>query len=391
MIDTQRLGALLRALIRDEVLEARVRTPAASPVRATSVIGPELPRPDPQSSQGTPPPGARAPVTSQEEVTANPARAVAPLVAGQTPAQPSAVLLLAERVAVPDEGTRATPSRTDNVAAREASPQRPALYAVPGGAGPSAALDLSDTGRMLLSALRMQESLAQGPAPGSAMQPTLRAVGSDASAPAASQAAPARPLVAVPPHSEFATDRLALQLKDAVEFSGVFYESHLAQWADDLRPRALLAHEPQARWPVAAEIAHTATAAAQAPGDYAAPMLRQQLEVLDTGRFVWAGELWPGQRGALVIEEDEPSAHPDPSAAMPRVARWRVRLTLDFAHLGTIDASLLLAGDSLDLALRCDAADVATQMRAAAPTLRAAIAERALDLDHISIADDRAA
>jgi len=322
MIDTQRLGALLRALVRDDAQTARLRTPAAIAVRPTDGVDPELDSPGAQVAH------VAAPVAQQ--------------------------------------AARVPPS--------------------------SAALELSDAGRMLLSALRVSGAPIDGvTVPRGAMQPVLVARDDDAADARGSAATRARPLVAVPPHSEYATDRLALQLKDAVEFSGVFYESHLAQWADDLRPRALLAHEPQARWPVAAEIAHTATAAAQAPGDYAAPMLRQQLEVLDTGRFVWAGELWPGQRGALVIEEDEPSAHPDASAGMARVARWRVRLTLDFAHLGTIDASLLLAGDSLDLALRCDAADVATQMRAAAPTLRAAIAERALDLDHISIADDRAA
>jgi hypothetical protein len=196
--------------------------------------------------------------------------------------------------------------------------------------------------------------------------------------------------VAVPPHSEYATDRLALQLKDAVEFSGVFYESHLAQWADDLRPRALLAHEPQARWPVAADIAQSAATPPHAPADFATPVLRQQLEVLDTGRFMWSGELWPGQRGALVIEEDAPSRHHDEPSAM-RTARWRVRLTLDFAHLGAIEASLLLAGDALDLGLRCDDAGAAARLRAEAPTLRAAIAERALDLDQMTIAHGRPA
>jgi flagellar hook-length control protein FliK len=113
--------------------------------------------------------------------------------------------------------------------------------------------------------------------------------------------------------------------------------------------------------------------------------------VLDNGRFLWTGELWPGQRGALVIEEDEPSRqHGDaPASALP--ARWRVRLTLDFAHLGAIEASLSLSGDTLDLGLHCDTPEVAVQLRAAAPTLRAAIAERALDLDHVSITDGRAA
>src|SRR5581483_12375707 len=94
---------------------------------------------------------------------------------------------------------------------------------------PSAALELSDAARVLLSALRADGLPLDGvTVPRSAMQPVL--VAHDAQQAQGSAPAGARPLVAVPPHSEYATDRLALQLKDAVEFSGVFYESHLAQW-----------------------------------------------------------------------------------------------------------------------------------------------------------------
>lgn len=319
MIDTQRLGAFLRALIRDDAQSARLRTPAAVAVRPASSIGPELAPPDPQLARVPPQASGRAP--------------------------------------------------------------------------PSAALQLSDTGRLLLSALRADAAPINGDTvPRSAMQPLLPAHENVDDTPAQPAAARARPLVAVPPHSEYATDRLALQLKDAVEFSGVFYESHLAQWADDLRPRALLAREPQARWPASADLAQAQApgAGASAPADYATPLLRQQLEVLDTGRFVWAGELWPGQKGALIIEEEEQPAH-RPGDAPARSARWRIRITLTFPRLGPIDAALTLAGDTVELGLRCDTPDVAQRLRTATPALRTAIAERALDLTHVSIADDCAA
>lgn len=317
MIDTQRLGALLRALVRDDT-EARLRTPAALAVRPVAAVGPELALPD------------------------------------------------AQRTPVPPQ------------AAAQAAP-------------PAASeLDLSDTGRLLLSALRAQGAPLNGvTVPRSATQPVLNGRDGAQDRSTSASAAPPRPLVAVPPHSEYATDRLALQLKDAVEFSGVFYESHLAQWADDLRPRALLAHEPQARWPAAGDLARAPGAGDTAPADYATPLLRQQLEVLDSGRFVWSGELWPGQPGSLAIEEEDTPPRRDGDAHAPP-ARWRIRMTLNFAQLGAIDAAFTLAGDSVELGLRCDAPDVAQRLRAATPALRTAIAERALDLAQVSIDDGQA-
>jgi flagellar hook-length control protein FliK len=357
MIDTQRLGALLRALIRDDAQDARLRTNGAAPVRPASRIGPELDAPDPQLAR--------------------------------VPAQVAAQAARAASASTTDEMTdRDSALRAGADAPRHSDSPRLAPNGAAGRAPPSAALELSETGRLLLSALRAQGTPLDGvTVPRSAMQPLLAV--HDETAPAS--ATRARPLVAVPPHSEYATDRLALQLKDAVEFSGIFYESHLAQWADDLRPRALLAHEPQARWPVAADIAQSAATPGNAPADYATPVLRQQLEVLDTGRFLWTGELWPGQRGALVIEEDDAPPPRPGDDTTPHAPRWRVRLTLEFAQLGAIDASLLMSNETVDLGLRCSTFDIAERLRAATPTLRTAIAERALDLAHVSIADGRAA
>jgi hypothetical protein len=230
-------------------------------------------------------------------------------------------------------------------------------------AGTSAALALSAAGVLLRDVLR-----TAGPA-----------ATSDDVVPAA------RPLIGVPPHSQVATDRLALQIKDAVEFSGVFYESHLAQWADEVRPRGLLALEPQSKWTGSSDGAPGTAAAA----DVAAPLVRRQLDVLDTGRFLWRGDLWPGQAGALVIEEDDarPQRHDDLPHATT-AARMRVELTLP--GLGRVHASLGLRGDTLTLALHCDEPRSAGALRDAAPALRQAIGLRAIDVASLAITDGHA-
>lgn len=382
MIDTQRLGALLRALIREDAVAARLRVPGAAPVRPTAAVGPELPPPrQDDNAAHAAPRNALEPIddATRERAAdrAGPGPRVPARLSGELPGaatQPAARGLAsapAARMAA-DVGLRANPADTP--------PPR------------SAALELSDTGRLLLAALRgLAPAAGPTPVPGSAMQPQSGAASAAARGGPAPPLAGRSPLISVPPHSEVATDRLALQLKDAVEFSGVFYEAHLAQWADDLRPRALLAHEPQSRWPVANEIAQQVVAADATAADYATPLLRQQLDVLDTGRFVWRGELWPGQPGMLVIEEEEPPPQRAGVLDAPTVPRWRMRLSLTFPRLGAIDATVALAGESVDLSLHCDDPATVPELRSGAPVLRLAIAERALDLSTLTIRDDRAA
>lgn len=47
--------------------------------------------------------------------------------------------------------------------------------------------------------------------------------------------------------ADASAEKMAASLKDAVEFSGLFYESHLEQWAAGKRPLAALVREPQAK------------------------------------------------------------------------------------------------------------------------------------------------
>ena len=111
--------------------------------------------------------------------------------------------------------------------------------------------------------------------------------------------------------------------------------------------------------------------------------------LLDSGRFLWRGDLWPGQKGALVIEEDDAPARRDPLDPPPaRAARIRVELTLP--GLGRVHANLGLAGDTLDVALQCDEPRTASALRQAAPALRSAIGLRALDVASLAITDGHA-
>lgn len=219
----------------------------------------------------------------------------------------------------------------------------------------------------------------------------------------ASTAPPApRPVVAVAPLGPGSADVLAAGLRDAVEHSGVFYESHLAEWVGGQRARARLDLEPQRAWPATAgtvpdggpaAATGTGAAGAAAPVEANRPgalpqMVQHQLDVLEARPFVWTGELWPGQPAKMTFVEDSPAdrngAPSEPATdAAPR--KMRLRLELALPKLGNVIANLAVDGANLRIDLACERPGAALRLSRAAPALRAACADRALDLAGFSI------
>jgi len=352
VIDTQRLGSYLRALMREDAAVARLRT---MPVAALAPLA----RVDPDSGL----PATATPPRADAATAAALVRAAAPPDAVHADEPVSATERGSTAMRTPDGAPAAGNAAMRPIADVRADAARAGSSAAAPPASASAALAWSATAVLLRDVLRTADARA-----------------------ATDEVMPAlRPLIGVPPHSQVATDRLALQIKDAVEFSGVFYESHLAQWADEVRPRGLLALEPQSKWAAG----NDATAATTTTGDVAAPLVRRQLDVLDTGRFLWRGDLWPGQPGALVVEEDDTPA-PRDGAAPHAVLAARMRVEVTLPGLGRLHASLGLVGDTLTVALHCDEPRAAGVLRDAAPALRQAIGLRALDVASLAITDGHA-
>ncbi|WP_147482400.1 flagellar hook-length control protein FliK, partial [Burkholderia pseudomallei] len=261
-----------------------------------------------------------------------------------------------------------------------------------------------------------------------------------ATAPGA-QAAQAAPQAALPASPAAA---LSLALVQAVAQSGLFYESHLAQWLAGQRTTAELAREPQARGAArppgqpaggadegaaasgraptnaaaparsvdayaaladadgkpGAPSAQTALAragmpptGADTPASIAAslhaatlPIVRQQLDLLATDQFRWIGEAWPGARLDWTIEPDEQHGRerPAPDADFPDARGWRTRLTLALPSLGTIDAELVLNGEQLAARLRASEAGAA-RLAPHGEALRARLQALGLQVSGLSI------
>jgi hypothetical protein len=157
---------------------------------------------------------------------------------------------------------------------------------------------------------------------------------------------------------------LALALRTALVRSGLFYESHLADWAVGQDSLDNLMQEPQNRL-AASETARAAANAArpQALLDTAGtsdpksanPMLAllsQQLQVLESPQFIWRGEVWPGQQLEwLLRQETDPAQDRSATAGNDEDdAGWESRLKLTLPQLGTLTVHIKLdAGQAFSI------------------------------------------
>jgi hypothetical protein len=176
---------------------------------------------------------------------------------------------------------------------------------------------------------------------------------------------------------------LASALQRSLAGSGLFYESHLAQWVAGERPLGPLREEPQGRLPArplasapaqgvpappaSADVEQTSTAAAPAaaarPAEARASeaidqrvtaQVRAQLESLDARQVVWQGQPWPGVSMDWRIDEP-PEEERTPGDPVPWTSRLKLRLPL----LGEVTAELVLTGDLLRV--RLHAVDAASR------------------------------
>jgi hypothetical protein len=244
-------------------------------------------------------------------------------------------------------------NKAAQVAASSALPAVLAMPAEPGQDGAPATL--SPTARLLGSVLAT--ALQAGPAQAAAVSRT--------------PLAPAPTLDAA---------QLAKALRDGVATSGLFYESHVAEWAQGQRTLAALAQEPQMATP----------RPGQPERDPAtAQFISQQLATQEQARIAWQGQLWPGQPLELAlqrqVERDAPDGRHD-GAPEPDDA-WQGSLRLRFAGLGELAASLTLAGGQLHIRLDTGGEPAGARLRARAPELAAALAAAGTPLGSLAIRD----
>lgn len=226
------------------------------------------------------------------------------------------------------------------------------------------------------------------------------------------------PLVSNPeglPRHDALPARLAEALNQAVRTSGLFYESHLAQFAAGKKPLKDLHHEPQGAMriagsapeepapparqtapghpggdaPLPGRAADAASGTRGEPGAQAPvpgldpqlqPLVRQQLEVLASQGFAWQGEPWPGARMHWEVQRDDEG---DAGTRAPEDTHWATRLTLHLPALGTVHTRLNLAGPHL--VMHIAAPQAAARLDGALEQLRARLLDQGLQPAQLSV------
>ncbi|WP_417070715.1 flagellar hook-length control protein FliK [Niveibacterium terrae] len=212
---------------------------------------------------------------------------------------------------------------------------------------------------------------------------------------------------------------LAPALAKAVGQSGLFYESHQAQWVDGERTLESLKAEPQGQLSIAAKNAaaahpqlvsqrpQTQTMDAERSAQSPSPirggesnvvtqtvprevqsLVHQQLESLVSQQLVWQGQVWPGQtmEWRVDVPEREGSGREE---LEPQ--NWHTSLRLALPDLGELDAELILNASGVAIRINAASADAAARLQQALPDLADALAAAGVPLTGSAIAASESA
>jgi Flagellar hook-length control protein FliK len=214
--------------------------------------------------------------------------------------------------------------------------------------------------------------------------------------------------------------QLASRLQQTLSQSGVFYESHQAQWVAGQRPLARLLLEPQAKLTpqrtalspsapyqtnstevstqnvgtqpvnVPARAGAEGTTSTPAPEILAAAkdiasmakvvesainpnthsMIQNQLHALETRQVAWHGEIWPGQ-----WLEWEVSEHGEHHAESQEEKSWQTSLNLALPQLGDIRARLQFGAKGLHIQVFAASAETTALLKNNRSALQQALAD----------------
>lgn len=115
-------------------------------------------------------------------------------------------------------------------------------------------------------------------------------------------------------------------------------------------------------------------------------LVHQQLDLLATAVFRWAGQAWPGVPMEWTVQQEEPPADREAAAlaeAPPR--RWTTTLSLALPRLGTVDVRLSLAGPAVQAALVAVEPATLARLREGGGALSQRLESAGLRLDELQI------
>ncbi|MDP1979277.1 flagellar hook-length control protein FliK [Undibacterium sp.] len=160
------------------------------------------------------------------------------------------------------------------------------------------------------------------------------------------------------------TATTAVKLQQQISTSGLFYESHVAEWAQGKRPIADIKAEPQSHIGARSQTdsvpgnqSTTLTTINKEMGQ----IIHQQLNVLEQNIVRWQGELFPGQKIEWEIKKESQSKH-NPQE-MEDATNWQSVVRFDLPNLGPVTAIINLQSNVLGLSLRAEQSNTVSALK----------------------------
>lgn len=174
--------------------------------------------------------------------------------------------------------------------------------------------------------------------------------------------------------------QVAEQLKQGVEKSGLFYESHLKAWDQGKLSLEHLQGEPQAK---VGQLLGQDSPQGRAAVPELGTLVQRQLNTLESQQVPLQGFAWPGQPMQMLIEQektDERNAHGDEEPGA-----WTTHLALELPVLGGVSARVRMVGKTVQLSFLTEESAVGDLIRKNSQRLEDGLAAAGLSLSTLSV------
>lgn len=177
------------------------------------------------------------------------------------------------------------------------------------------------------------------------------------------------PVVAAPAELKD-TAATASKLQNQISKSGLFYESHVAEWAQGKRSISEIKAEPQSRDdPSKISDIRSGTGLSSVSKEMG-QIIHQQLNVLDQNIVRWHGELFPGQKIDWEIKKETKETR---HLQEPDDTNWQSVVRFELPNLGPVTATIHLQSNNLGLSLRAEQSDTVPALKDHASELASAM------------------
>jgi hypothetical protein len=199
------------------------------------------------------------------------------------------------------------------------------------------------------------------------------------------------------------TTQLASKLHDALSHSGLFYESHQAQWIAGTRPTTQLLLEPQNQLTSKLPPPNAPPSQGSAPGtpdtggnsvqsmqtaqlgtrqssvapeipQHLQQLVQQQMNALETHQVLWQGQVWQGQEMRWDVHEESPHRN----SQGVEEGQWITQISLNLPNLGGVSTRLSFNGNALNLLFEVADAETRDRLGNASSQLLSALSERGI-------------